>query len=180
MNALLQLLHTVTRHLRAAGIDHAVVGGITVAFWGRPRATEDIDILMAIHPDQLADLHAYLEDHDIRMDLEDARARLADGRSFPLFDTWSVHWVDARPPTTGLDHHVLEHAVEIELQEEAVRVASPEDTILSKLAAGRDQDLLDARSILLRQGDRLDRAHVEARVEQHGLDAPWRRAREGT
>jgi len=36
----------LTRALEAAQVDYAVVGGLAVAIWGVPRATQDIDLLV--------------------------------------------------------------------------------------------------------------------------------------
>jgi hypothetical protein len=37
---------TLTRALEQASIDYAVAGGLAVAIWGVPRATQDIDLLV--------------------------------------------------------------------------------------------------------------------------------------
>ena len=43
MNPLYQALITLQQRLSKAGIASAVIGGIAVGAWARPRATEDID-----------------------------------------------------------------------------------------------------------------------------------------
>lgn len=177
MNALIQLINTVSRHLRAERIPHAVVGGIAVAIYGRPRATEDVDLLIEMDEAQLESFHAYLTEHDVRLDLDAGRTALREGRPFPAYDTWSIHWIDLRPAARPIDRISLERAVEVELAEEPVPVATPEDVILGKLHSQRNQDLLDARSIVLRKSGKLDLDYLLNRSRELGLEEAWDRVR---
>ncbi len=177
MNALIQLINTVSRYLRKENIPHAVVGGICVAIWGRPRATEDVDLLIDIDETQLPALCDHLKEHNIRIDLEKARKAVRDGTSFPLYDSWSIHWVDARVPTRPIDRITLERATTIELAEEPVSIATPEDVILSKLMGSKSQDLLDARSIVLRRDGDLDLEYLQNRVRELKMEAQWEKVR---
>jgi hypothetical protein len=43
---LLEQLATIVRALDRAQIEYALVGGLAVAVWGAPRATQDIDLLV--------------------------------------------------------------------------------------------------------------------------------------
>lgn len=177
MNALIQLINTVSRYLQAEGIPHALVGGICVAIWGRPRATEDVDMLLDIKEEQLEAFGAHLKEHGIKMNMDKARKGLAEGKAFPLYDSWSIHWVDARPPARPIDRMTLERATTVELSEETVPIATPEDAILGKLVDPRSQDLLDARSIILRKSDELDFDYLLNRVRELGIDENWDKVR---
>jgi hypothetical protein len=175
MSALTQLINTVSRHLREKSIPHAVVGGVAVAIWGRPRATEDIDMIVDLGEEQLAPLHEYLKEHGIKMNADKAQKAVKAGHPFPLYDNWSIHWVDVRPPVRPIDRMTLERATIVEIGGEKVPVATPEDTLLGKLIAGGPQDLLDAKSILLRRADTLDIPYLENRVRELDLREQWAR-----
>lgn len=177
MNALIQLINTVSRYLREQDIPHAMVGGMAVAIWGRPRATEDVDLLVDLKESQLEPLQAYLAEHGVRMKVDKAKLALEGGTSFPMYDSWSVHWVDARPATRPVDHMTLQRATTVELSEERVPIATPEDVVLGKLLSPRAQDLLDARSIVLRKGDELDLEYLDARVHELKIEAQWDKVR---
>jgi hypothetical protein len=174
MNALVQLINTVSRYLKGAGIPHVIVGGVAVAIWGRPRATEDVDIVVDLADGQIEAFAAHLDAHGIRLDAKAARRALADGKSFSLADQWSIHWVDVRPPVRPIDHATIERATHIELAGEQVAVATAEDTVIGKLLAGRLQDLLDAKSVVLRRGDKLDRAYLQNRAREMGIESRLR------
>ncbi len=198
MNALVQLLNTVGRFLSGHEVPHAVVGGITVALWGRPRATEDIDLLIDIAEEDVGEFVAYLADHDIGHDVDAIRAAARDGGSFALEDTWSIHWIDARTPRDDFDRLVLDRAQQIEVHKERFMVAAPEEVVLAKLrlvsqidaaraSASEAKDaenevrwqdrrathLMDARSILERQSERIDMRHLEDHIAAFGLGEVW-------
>lgn len=177
MNALIQLINTVSRYLRDENIPHCLVGGLSVAIWGRPRATEDVDLLIDIPEEALPAFHAYLEEHDVRMDLQKAAQAVREGKSFPLYDAWSIHWVDAKTAERPIDRYTLDRATAIKLAEEPVPIATPEDVILHKLLGHREQDLIDARSIVLRRETDLDLEYLGNRVRELGIEPTWERVR---
>ncbi|MBW3583680.1 MAG: hypothetical protein KY455_11330 [Euryarchaeota archaeon] len=177
MNALIQLINTVSRHLKEHAVPHALVGGITVAIWGRPRATEDVDLLLDIREDDLPALKAYCDDHDLKLDLDAAKGAIKAGRSFPVYDMWSIHWIDARVPVRVHDTKTLERATLVEIGKEKVPVATPEDAILGKLITGRQQDLVDARSIVLRKETELDLEYITEKVHAYEVVPAWEKIR---
>jgi hypothetical protein len=177
MNALIQLINTVSRYLRQENIPHCLVGGLSVAIWGRPRATEDVDLLVDLTEDAVPAFHAYLEGHGVRMDRDKAVRAIREGKGFPLYDTWSIHWVDVKTPERPIDRETLERATTIDLAEEPVPIATPEDVILHKLLARRDQDIVDARSIVLRKETGLDLDYLANRVRTLGIAAQWDKVR---
>ena len=52
MTELFQSLSQFQRRLTTAGIDSAVIGGIAVSVWARPRTTRDVDLKILLHRDQ--------------------------------------------------------------------------------------------------------------------------------
>ena len=52
MTELFQSLAQFQRRLKTAGIDSAVIGGIAVSVWARPRTTLDVDLKILLHRDQ--------------------------------------------------------------------------------------------------------------------------------
>ncbi len=63
----------------------------------------------------------------------------------------------------------LGRAVPLPWEGAEIRVASPEDVILLKLLAGRDQDRVDARNIVRTRSDSLDRKYLERWAAELGL-----------
>lgn len=179
MSALTQLINTVSRHLQNQKIPHVLVGGVAVAIWGRPRATEDIDMIVDLREEHLGPLQSYLQEHGIKMNADKAQRAVKQGTTFPLYDNWSIHWVDVRAPARPIDRITLERADLVELSGEKVPVATAEDTLLGKLLAGGSQDLLDAKSILLRRAEQIDLPYIENRVRELDLQETWSRVQSG-
>lgn len=134
-------LVAVARALEAAGVDHALVGGLAVAVWGAPRATKDIDLLVR------------------REDLGRAGAAIAGCgytlEAFPMefSDGMEVHRrnkiVDGQVMT--VDFLVVDRNTEPawqtrapqEIEGATINVISRDALIRMKLAAGRPQDTAD-------------------------------------
>jgi predicted nucleotidyltransferase len=77
--------------------------------------------------------------------------------------------VDLLAGGTGHAREAVARAVVRKIDGSAVKVASCEDLILLKLAAGRPIDVADARELLAINRGSLDRAALEARAASLGL-----------
>jgi Nucleotidyl transferase of unknown function (DUF2204) len=157
--------------LTSAGIPHMLVGGFTSNFYGIPRATKDVDIVI-----QLADKQQL-----------SALAK-ALGRDFD-FDTQVTF-----ETLTGNIRHIVRlpgtpFVIELfELGDDAfqqrrfarrvtlvvpqigqpVSFPTPEDVVVQKIRWGRPKDLEDARDVLAVQGEDLEMRYIEMWCEKHG------------
>lgn len=62
----------------------------------------------------------------------------------------------------GFDRQAIERAVEVEVRPgQKARICTAEDLVVYKLISTRPRDYEDARSVVARQGSKLDRAYVE-------------------
>lgn len=61
MDALLQVQSLAQNRLDSEGIRNAVIGGLAVAAWGRPRVTDDVDIKVDASRDDLEQLIELLQ-----------------------------------------------------------------------------------------------------------------------
>jgi hypothetical protein len=55
-------IQKISRALRAAGVDHAVIGGCALALYGMPRMTKDIDLILPVDPENNRKLIGALAD----------------------------------------------------------------------------------------------------------------------
>ncbi len=129
-----------------ADIRYLVIGGYAVGYHDRPRTTKDLDILLdpepgnirracgallefGAHPDIAAQLEAAGEDEVVWMGHPPVRVDLLEDAPGGDF---SKAWAGRAAVTwNGV----------------AVAVLSRDDLIRSKLASGREQDLIDARNL---------------------------------
>lgn len=142
-----------------AGIDYVLVGGFAVSAHGSVRATKDVDICPS--PEEgnlrrLADLLIDLEarsldlgeleaEHDVKPDLDG----LKGGGNFRL--STKCGGLDVMQYLEPFEerswHRLTENAEEVRLGRRRLRVCSYEDLLAMKLAAGREQDLIDVRNL---------------------------------
>lgn len=138
------------RRLTAGGVDFVVIGAFAVVLHGSARLTRDLDIIFA--PDGgnlealgrvLVTLEAKLRDVDEDVPFMPDAGTLAGVQLLTLTTTsgWlDVHrTVDGAPPYDRLRRN----AERMDVGDFFVLVASPDDLIAMKRAAGRGQDLAD-------------------------------------
>lgn len=163
--------------LDAQGADYAVIGGLAVNAWGFARATQDVDVCVAIdardRPAVLAVLDG-LEGRGFRLNRAAVERRLEEGRSL-VTAYLGLTRADLffRRPGDGWGG-ALAHRREVPLGGRPLWVASPEDLVAIKLAAARPRDLDDARGVVDITRDFLDLDRLRATVRElaDATDAP--------
>ncbi|MEA2175499.1 MAG: hypothetical protein QOD00_3091 [Blastocatellia bacterium] len=130
------VLLQITRVLENQGIAYVVVGSFASSLRGLYRTTGDVDIVAGIKLEQVSALIAALQDQ-FYIDDQAVRHAVRDRRSFNAIHFDSVFKVDVFvPPTDDFSQQQLRRrqlenlAPEVE---QAIYVATAEDTILAKL-----------------------------------------------
>jgi hypothetical protein len=142
------------RRLTEAGVDFVVIGGIAVIAQGYVRTTRDLDIAFAGDAANLEALGRVLTALDARLrevggDIPFvADARTLAGIQLLTLDT-SLGWLDIHRVVSGVDHYedLRERATPVSLEGIRVRIASIDDLLAMKAAAGRDKDRLDIAAL---------------------------------
>ncbi len=135
----------------------AVIGGIALQFWGEPRFTHDVDLTIEDRLD-LPDL--------VRLTTEAFGSRVADPLKFArdtrmlLLRVADVD-VDVAVALRGYEDSLFARVSAIEVEpEKRLNICAAEDLIIHKALAGRPQDLADLKSVVDRQGTRLDARYI--------------------
>jgi len=140
------------------GVEFLVIGGVAVGFHGYVRATKDVDVVPAPHPENLVRLANALRALDAEVEgaeeFRDAElpdpldpAALALGGNWVLstrlgrFDV--MQWIG----DDGLWERLAPSAVSAEIGDLAVRVVGFDDLVSLKEEAGRPEDLADLRRL---------------------------------
>jgi predicted nucleotidyltransferase len=142
------------RRLTQAGVDFVVVGGIAVMLSGYGRATRDLDIAYASDAGNLEALGEVLVSLEAKpRGVQDdipfvADARTLRGVELMTLET-SLGWLDVHRSLAGVTSYrsLRRRAERVKLDDFFVLVASVDDLIAMKQAAGRIQDRTDIAAL---------------------------------
>ena len=133
----------------AHGVRYLIVGGYAVIFHAQPRFTKDIDLFIKADPANAQAIYAALAAFGAPLDGMRAE-EFAERGSFFRFGR-DPRGFDILPDIPGVDfENAWERRVEGVIDPKVGLMAyfiSAPDLIVSKLAAGRPQDLADAEAI---------------------------------
>ena len=179
-----ELLATVACELESAGIEYMLTGSFASSLHGEPRATHDVDLVVAIDAPvsnilirAFSSPDYYLSDSAV---LEAIRLRTM----FNLIDTRSGDKVDFWVLTDGpFDRSRFARKRAEMVFGGKIYVSSPEDTILAKLdwskrSGGSEKQFGDALGVYEVQYGTLDMGYLELWAERLGVTALWRRLRD--
>jgi len=170
-----KLLVEIASILDKNKIPYLITGGMAVFVWGRPRFTADIDLVVELSVDKLAELEHALKllDKAGYVDGEAMRDALVRHGEFNFIDGITGmkvdFWVSSGDP---FDRSRLKRRVSKKIIGHQVYFSSPEDLILSKLRWWRDtgssRHKEDIVSIISISGDGLDRGYLDKWAEKLG------------
>lgn len=130
----------------ASGAKFVIIGGYAVIFHGRPRSTKDIDIFVAIDPENRARVAEALASFGAAPNVVEAARNLK--ASEVVFFGISPLRVDILGSASGVEFDdVLSHAAQTSLDGVPVRIISLDDLIANKRASGRARDLEDVAEL---------------------------------
>lgn len=159
MERLVESVAVLQRHLDQAGVPSIVIGGLAVSAWGEPRITRDADLKVLLNRESAQQLLDALGSKYVSLLPEPLQTLRGNGMLF-VQDAAGTR-LDLLLAETSFDAAAIQRGKEIELTPgHVVRVCSAEDLIILKLIATRGRDEDDARSVIRRQGDKLDDAYV--------------------
>jgi hypothetical protein len=176
-------LARLTAKLAAAGVPNMIVGSFASSFHGIPRSSQDLDLV--IDPDAaslrrfLAELPAteYYADADTALDAFQRRGQF---NVIDMATAWKADLIVRKDRPFSVEE--MRRRTQGDLLGARVFIASPEDTLISKLewakqGGGSELQLLDAAGIVQLRGRELDIDYVERWVAELGLHELWRQVR---
>jgi hypothetical protein len=139
--------------LADGGVDFVVIGGLAVVLRAMPRFTKDLDICYSTKDDNLDALGVVLVSLEARLRGVEEMPFVPDARTLRrtqiLCLTTPKGNLDllVRPSGSPAYETLRERAETVDLAGRKVRIASIDDLIEMKRAAGRPQDLVDVESL---------------------------------
>lgn len=164
----LEVLRLVSERLDAARLPFMLTGSFAMAYYGKPRMTRDLDIVVSLCEDDVAGIVALLSP-DFYIDAESARSAVISQRLFNLMHLATSIKVDVIV-RKGAEYRQVEFARRQPVHMHGVRtwIVSREDLILSKLVwakdSGSELQHRDVRTLLDASMDRAYLVHWAARL----------------
>jgi hypothetical protein len=158
----------VAAELRRLGIEYLVGGSIASSLHGRPRTTQDVDLVAKIAGCYVPPLVSALE-HEFYIDADMAHEAIVRRASFNIIHLATMLKVDIFVFTgDDLGHEEMRRKVLVPLRGEGIWFASPEDIVLQKLEWFRKGDGISERQwrdvvgVIQVQGLHFDREYTRA------------------
>jgi hypothetical protein len=178
------VLQLTTQILADLEIPYMVTGSLASAFYGEPRSTQDVDVVVSAPEGRLQALGARLRDAGLYCDAGAIR-EAADLRGlFNAIDPatgWKIDFIVLGDH--GFYRTAFEARREAQLGGVPLTVIRAEDIAVAKLewsrlAGGSERQTRDVLGILMVQGAALDRSYVERWVVDLQLQNEWARVLE--
>jgi predicted nucleotidyltransferase len=151
---------TIFKDMNEAGVDYMLVGGLAVNFYGIPRMTYDVDLMIALNPENILKLVSRLSDWGYQprvpvnpKDLADEKKRRIwirekNMKAFSFYhEKEAIGEIDVLIDLPVPYEELRERAKVFDVEGTRVPVVSVQDLIDLKILAGRQQDLSDAEHL---------------------------------
>ncbi|MFZ9937817.1 MAG: hypothetical protein ACO3JG_12295 [Luteolibacter sp.] len=163
MNAIFAAALDLQEFCDKLGWQSCFIGGLAVQRWGEPRMTRDADLtLLTGFGTEEAFIDTLLDTFEGRRD--DARAFALKHRVLLARHSNNTPFDIALGALPFEEDSVLRSSL-WNIGEGELRTCSADDLVIHKVFAGRDQDWLDVRGILVRSGQGLDLNLIECELK---------------
>ncbi len=155
----------IARFLERNKIPYAIIGGFAVQYFGEPRNTVDVDLLVLVPPEQEADFFAKV--------VKEFSPRLADAMAFAkanrilLVRAKDGTPIDISLGIPGYEEGVMKRAISVPMPgKRAIKLIGAEDLVIHKCVAGRPRDLEDVENILIHQRLNVDLKFIRTTLDE--------------
>jgi hypothetical protein len=175
------LFRRIVARLDEVGIPYMLTGSFASAYHGRPRATQDIDLVIAPTPEQLRQLVGRLPAGEYYVDAAAALEALAHEGQFNVIDLatgWKIDFIcrKSRP----FSRTEFGRRLRAELHGLSLCIATAEDVVLAKLEwarrGGSSRQIEDVAGLLAVRGEALDLPYIAHWVAELGVNEEWQAA----
>ncbi|KAF0134550.1 MAG: hypothetical protein FD145_568 [Candidatus Saganbacteria bacterium] len=153
-----KLLSGIEKIFKKSKIPYMLVGGFAIAYWGYPRQSLDIDIVVDLNLKNILTFLSLAKQLGFKFDQQEIQMILPIGNRFvmELGDFRADIWL----PKTQFEINALKNRNRKKVFGYNFSIISAENLILSKLLAGRPRDFEDAKTVILRRKNKLNRDNL--------------------
>ena len=179
-----ELLKYLVDVLQALGVEYMIGGSQAAMYYGEPRLTRDVDIVVSLRPENLPAFLGRFPADQFYVDAETAREAVQTSGQFNIIHPSSGLKIDVDlNPDTPYDRTRLARRQKLPLLPDVdAYFARPEDVILYKLLyyrqGGSELHVRDILGILGVSGPELDEVYITEWADRLGLRAIWQQIRD--
>jgi hypothetical protein len=173
-----EALQRIAAELNRAGIAYMLTGSFASVFYGSPRSTQDIDLVIAANRAQLQTFVESLSRGEYYVEADAALEALKRESLFNIIDlktSWKIDMIIRKSRAFSQEEFGRRRLSNLEGM--SLYVASAEDIILAKLEWAKlgksNRQIEDAAGILKMRIDSLDRSYVDKWVRELGVTKEW-------
>ena len=158
----------MVRVLKDAKIPYMITGGLAANYYGCPRATYDLDLVVELDEASAERLVELASRARFRLHEKEVLALTKAGNRF-VMESWEKYRIDFWLIKTAFDREVFERRWRARIFGVPVWISTPEDLILQKLRSARPRDLEDVQAILIRHSGKLDEGYLKQKAAELDL-----------
>ncbi len=177
-----EVFRRITAALDQAGVRYMLTGSFASAYYGVPRSSQDIDLIIEATPAQVQAFIQLLPGGEYYVDLDTALEAQKQRSLFNVIDMltgWKIDLIfrKSRP----FSEEEFGRRKQVVVQGFAIFAASAEDVAVAKLEwaklAQSQRHIQDVAGILRMSWESLDHAYLEKWIVELGLSTEWTDAR---
>jgi len=175
-----ELLRHVVQVLERLGLPYFVTGSVATIYFGEPRLTNDIDVVVSLPLHRVAELCRSFPAPDFYVSEDAAREAVQRRTQFNIIHPSSGLKVDVIvPPDTPFNRSRLTRVVRVKpAADYDASFASVEDVIVKKMEyyreGGSEKHLRDITGVLKTRGGSVNRTYIEHWAARLGLEEVWK------
>lgn len=162
---ILSVLSSLAEWFRDQNVSYAIIGGLAIGLIAQPRETQDIDAVAWIDLNDLPNLLKSASVFGFVSRLADPRLFAEKSRMLLMTHSETGLSVDVSCGALPFEREMIDRSLEFKVDELLLRVATPEDLLITKAVAHRGKDLIDIENLLTVYSD-LDLSRVRYWVKQ--------------
>lgn len=145
---LLPVLVSLAKWFEIQEVPYALIGGAAIGLVVQPRATQDVDAVIWLDPDRAQRFIDAGVEFGFAARISDPIEFARRSRVLLLQHVTTRIGVDLSLGVLPFEQEMIERATEFSTPQLKIRVASPEDLIVTKAVAHRKRDLIDIDNLL--------------------------------
>jgi hypothetical protein len=177
------VLRLAIKSLEHLGISYMVTGSLASAFYGEPRSTQDLDIVVHAGEAELLELGRLLREAGLYCDDIAITEALAVRGMFNAIDAasgWKIDFIVLKD--TPFYRHSFSGRRLLQFGGAPLHLIRAEDIVIAKLEwarlGGSERQIRDVVGVLMVQGSTIDRSYIEGWVSELDLGKEWARVLE--